>query len=72
VSSNVIITLSGGVQAKNIFWQTTGAVTIGTTSQFKGNILGKTNIAVQTSASVIGRLLAQTAVTLQKNAVKAN
>jgi hypothetical protein len=72
VSSNVIITLSGGVEAKNIFWQTTDAVTIGTTSQFKGNILGKTNIAVQTSASVIGRLLAQTAVTLQKNAVKAN
>ena len=72
VSSNVIITLSGGIQAKNIFWQTTGAVTLGTSSQFKGNILGKTNIAVQTSASVIGRLLAQTAVTLQKNAVKAN
>jgi hypothetical protein len=72
VSSNVIITLSGGVQAKNIFWQTTGAVTLGTSSQFKGNILGKTNIAVQTSASVTGRLLAQTAVTLQKNAVKPN
>ena len=72
VSSNVIITLTGGVQAKNIFWQTTDAVTLGTSSQFKGNILGKTNIAVQTSASVTGRLLAQTAVTLQVNAVKPN
>ena len=72
VSSNVIITLSGGVQAKNIFWQVSDAVTLGTSSQFKGNILGKTNIAVQTSASVTGRLLAQTAVTLQKNTLKAN
>ena len=64
------VILRGGAQAKNIFWQAAGAVTIGTTAHFKGIMLGKTLIAVNTGASVDGRLLAQTAVTLQQNAVK--
>lgn len=68
-SSAVRITLAGGAQAKNIFWQTSGAVTLGTTSHFEGNILSQTGINLQTGASVNGRLLAQTAVTLQMNSV---
>ena len=63
------VTLAGGARAKNIFWQVAGAVTIGTTAHFEGVVLGKTMIAVNTGASVTGRLLAQTAVTLQMNAV---
>ncbi len=70
MSSAVKITLTGGAQAKNIFWQVAGAVTLGTTSHFEGIILGKTGINMQTGASINGRLLAQTAVTLQKNTVK--
>jgi len=69
VSSAVNITLAGGVQAKNIFWQTSGAVTLGTTSHFEGNILSQTGINLKTGASMNGRMLAQTAVTLQMNAV---
>jgi hypothetical protein len=63
------VTLAGGARAKNIFWQVAGAVTIGTTAHFEGVVLGKTMIAVNTGATVRGRLLAQTAVTLQMNAV---
>ncbi len=63
------ITLAGGALAKNIFWQVAGAVTIGTTAHFEGVVLAKTMIAVNTGASVNGRLLAQTAVTLQMNAI---
>jgi hypothetical protein len=63
------VTLTGGVQAKNVFWQTAGAVTIGTTAHFEGTVLSKTMIAMNTHASTNGRLLAQTAVTLQMNAV---
>jgi hypothetical protein len=63
------VTLAGGALAKNIFWQVAGAVTIGTTAHFEGVVLAKTLIAVNTGASVNGRLLAQTAVTLQMNAV---
>ena len=69
MSSAVNITLAGGAQAKNIFWQVSGAVTFGTTSHFEGNILGKTGINLQTGASINGRMLAQTAVTLQMNTV---
>lgn len=69
MSSGVRITLSGGAQAKNIFWQTADAVTLGTTSHFEGIILGKTGINMQTGATINGRLLAQTAVTLQMNTV---
>ena len=63
------VTLAGGVLAKNVFWQSAGVVTIGTTAHFEGVILAKTLISVQTGATVNGRLLAQTAVTLQKNTV---
>ncbi len=70
MSSAVRITLAKGALAKNIYWQTSGAVTLGTTSHFEGNILSKTGINLRTGATVNGRLLAQTAITLQKNTVK--
>jgi hypothetical protein len=63
------VTLTGGVQAKNVFWQSAGSVTLGTTAHFEGTILSKTLIAMNTGASINGRLLAQTAVTLQSNTV---
>jgi hypothetical protein len=69
VSSNVKITLSGGAQAKNIFWQVAGTVTIGTGAQFKGVILSQTGVTLRTGASLSGRALAQTAVILDKNIV---
>ncbi|MBM2812574.1 MAG: repeat-containing protein [Chloroflexi bacterium] len=69
ISSGKQVVLAGGAQARNIFWQVSGATTLGTNSRFNGNILGQTNIALQTGAVLNGRALAQTAVTLQKNAV---
>jgi len=69
MSSAVRITLTGGAQAKNIYWVVAGAVTFGTTSHFEGNILGQTGINLQTGATINGRMLAQTAVTLQMNTV---
>jgi hypothetical protein len=69
MSSAVKVILSGGAQAKNIFWQVAGQATLGTTSHFEGVILSKTGITLQTGASLNGRALAQTAVILDKNAV---
>lgn len=69
LSNGKAIHLTGGAQAKNVFWQVAGNATLGTTSHFEGIILSKTMIAVQTGATVRGRLFAQTAVTLQMNAV---
>jgi hypothetical protein len=65
------IILTGGAQAKNIFWQAAETVSIGTGAHFEGIVLGKTNITLGTNASINGRLLAQTAVTLIKSTVVA-
>lgn len=69
MGSGVNITLSGGAQAKNIYWQVADAVTLGTTSHFEGIILGATGINLKTGASINGRILSQTAATLQMNTV---
>ncbi len=63
------VILTGGAQAKNVFWASAGAVSIGTNAHFEGTILSKTMIAMNTKASINGRLLAQTAVTLQMNTI---
>ena len=63
------VILIGGAQTKNIFWQVADAVTLGAGSHFEGNILAQTNIAMITGATLNGRALAQTAVTLQSNVV---
>lgn|GEM_PF-1726068 len=69
ISSATSVILKG-VNAKNIFWVAGGAVTLGTTSHFEGNILGATGITLETGASINGRLLAGTQVALQMSTVK--
>jgi hypothetical protein len=69
VANGAIVTLNGGALAKNIFWQVAGQATIGTTAAMKGIILCQTQIAMNTGASLEGRALAQTAVTLDANTV---
>ena len=69
VGNGVHVNLSGGAQAKNIFWQVAGQTTLGTTSVFNGNILCQTAIVLNTGATLNGRALAQTAVTLIANTI---
>ena len=69
VGSGTIVTLSGGAQARNIFWQVAGQATLGTTSDVKGIILSKTAVVMKAGAKLNGRALAQTAVTLIADAV---
>ena len=54
-----------------MFWQIAGQATLGTMVNFKGIILTQTQIVLQTGAVLNGRALAQTAVTLDTNAVTA-
>src|ERR1035437_5371161 len=67
LTSGAIVTLSGGAMASNIFWQVAGQVALGTTVAMKGIILGQTAISMNTGATLNGRALAQTAVTLIAN-----
>lgn len=60
------VTLSGGAKARNIFWQVAGKATFGANSHFEGILLSKTDITLQTGATMNGRALAQTQVALQQ------
>jgi uncharacterized repeat protein (TIGR01451 family) len=64
LAAGMKILLSGGAQAKNVFWQVAGTVNLLAGSHFEGIILAQTNIAMRAGATFNGRLLAQTAVTL--------
>jgi hypothetical protein len=59
------VILSGGVKPENIFWQVAGMVTVGAGAHMEGNLLVATSVAFITGSSLNGRILAQTAVTLQ-------
>lgn len=54
---NVILT--GGAQAKNVFWQTGSSATIGDFTSFKGNILALTSITMNSGSTAVGRMLAR-------------
>lgn len=69
VGNGAIVTLSGGAQSRNVFWQVAGQATLGTTSDFKGVILSQTLIGLNTGAVMDGRALAQTSVTLNATAI---
>jgi hypothetical protein len=69
LASGAIVTLSGGAQAANIFWQVAGQATLESTAAMKGNILCQTAIVLKSGATLNGRALAQTAVTLIGNTV---
>lgn len=68
-ASGTSVQLTGGALAKNVFWQVSGVVSIGTTAHLEGNVLAQTSITLATGASANGRLLAQTAVSLAGNIV---
>jgi hypothetical protein len=55
------IVLSGGTQAKNIYWQVGSSATIGGYTQFKGNILALTSITMGVYSVADGRMLARNA-----------
>jgi hypothetical protein len=64
------VILSGGAQAKNIFWQVGTSATLGTTSVFQGNILADQSITLNTGAVLNGRALTRIgAVTLDSNTI---
>lgn len=69
ISSGVQIILAGGALPQNVFWATFAAADIGTTAKFKGVLLSQTSIVTKTGASVNGRLLAETSVSLDQNMI---
>ena len=62
------IVLINGAQAKNVWWQVGSSATIGTASQWQGNIVALTSITLVDNATLFGRALARNgAVSLGTN-----
>jgi len=55
------VVLTGGAQAKNVFWQITSSATLGANTAFNGNLLALTSITLNTGARITGRVLARNA-----------
>jgi hypothetical protein len=70
VGSGAQVTLIGGAQACNVFWQVGSSATIGTASQFVGVIMALDSISLTTGATLEGSALARNgAVTLDTNTI---
>jgi len=69
IAANMKIILAGGALARNIVWVVAGKSTYGANSHFEGIILGATSAEFVTGSSINGRVLVQTAVTLQQTTV---
>jgi uncharacterized repeat protein (TIGR02543 family) len=69
VANDATIVLAGGALAKNIFWITSTQALIGSNVEFYGNILAQTLISLTAGTTVTGRLLSQSAVTLDASIV---
>jgi hypothetical protein len=68
--SNTSVTLTGGAQACNVFWQVGSSATLGTGTSFVGTIMASATITANTAATIHGRLLASTgAVNLDTNTI---
>jgi Ice-binding-like len=68
-ASNSSVNVINGGTACNLYWQVGSSATVGTTTQFKGNILALTSIALQNGATIVpGRALARNGeVTMDNN-----
>src|SRR6202022_3944343 len=68
-ANGAVVSLTGGADHCNIFWQGGSSATIAPTTMI-GNIMALTSIGMQTGASLTGRALARNgAVTLDTNRI---
>jgi type VI secretion system secreted protein VgrG len=69
-ASNAAVVLSGGALAQNVYWQVGSSATLGTGTNFRGNLVALQSITLNSGATLTGRALARNAaVTLDANAV---
>ena len=66
VASGVEVKLEGGALPANIVWQLAGYLDVGTEAKLNSIFLVKTHAAFKTRSSLNGRVLVQTAVTLDQ------
>merc|ERR1740133_124328 len=65
-AAKIEVRLAGGALAKNIFWSVAEEVIMEAGAHMEGILLVKTAVTMKTESTMNGRVLAQTAVVLQK------
>ncbi len=70
-ASASVVNVEGGNSTDSIYWEVGSAATLGTTTDFAGNILAKDTVALNTNAEILcGRAISLTAaVTMQDNTI---
>ncbi|TMC14148.1 MAG: DUF3494 domain-containing protein [Chloroflexi bacterium] len=59
-ASNSVVLLAGGAQACAVYWQVGSSATLGSGTQFQGNLMALTSITMVTNANILtGRALAR-------------
>ncbi len=68
-AENINVTLIGGALPENIFWIVADTVAIGVGAHLAGTVMTQVDISMGTGSTIDGRLLAQTAVSLDSTIV---
>jgi hypothetical protein len=69
-ASGVNVNLTGSAQSKNVYWQVGSSATLGTNTNFAGDIMAQQSVTLTTGATLSGRALALIgAVTMDTNAI---
>jgi hypothetical protein len=70
-ASNSVVLLTNGAQACGVYWQVGSSATLGTATQFQGNLMALASITMNTGANILtGRALARNqALTLDTNRI---
>jgi predicted acyltransferase (DUF342 family) len=69
VSKAVRIILSGGMQARDIFWQVAGQVVLGEKCHFQGTILSMKDISLEHGVTLHGRILTPKSVVIDASVI---
>ena len=70
-ASNAVVQVTGGAQACSVWWQIGTSATLGTGTQFQGNLMASASITMNTGANILtGRAMAlNAALTLDDNRI---
>lgn len=69
MSASRSVVMTGGALARNVFWQTSGAVTLGAMAHLEGVVLGATAFTSGAGTTIRGRVLSQTDVTITGSSI---
>jgi hypothetical protein len=73
VAANTRMNLSGGAQARNVYWEVSGKTTLGSNSITQGTVMNQLTFEMKSNAQIVGRVLCKNGkVLLNQNIITAS